>query len=156
MNGSIKARYPRRPEKSVKTVWVLPIPDLATDITPTVQETKWLMITVPDHKPVIEFTGTVPRGKWGSTGAILSVKDLLKAQAVIQRVFSVSSVTDAQQRQLALQKWDGTSIHKLVMYTGDGRRWEFDTKEMRVVRSEGAPLFVGQFKGPIKLNDVDL
>ena len=134
----------------------LPTPDLMTDITPTVQQAKWLMLTVPDHKLVLEFIGAVPRGKWASTGAILSVRDLLKAQAVIQPVFSVSSVTDEKQRQLALEKWAATSVHALVMYTGDGRRWEFDTKKVRVVHGEGAPLFVGQFKGPIKLNDVGL
>jgi hypothetical protein len=127
-----------------------PAPDLMTDITPT-PELKWLMLTVPDHTLVIDLSGGVARGKWGSTGAILSVRDLVRAQAVVQPVFDMPRVTDNNVRELFLKKWAQISLRSLVMYTGDGRRWVLDAKSYEVVRARrDVPLFVGSFKGPVR------
>ena len=127
-----------------------PIPDLLTDMTPTAQS-KWLMLT-PGHDLVIWLMASVQLGKWGSTGEILSVKDLLKAQVVLQPTFSLSMVTDGNQKRLALEKWSGVTLESLVMYTGDGRRWSLALGKLKTVRAHGAPLFVGQFIGPVRPN----
>jgi hypothetical protein len=127
-----------------------PPPDLMTDITPA-PELKWLMLTLPDHTLVIQMSGDVARGKWGSTGAILSVRDLVRAQAVLQPVFDMPQVTDSSIRDLFLKKWAQISLGSLVMYTGDGRRWVLDAKSSKVVRAQrDVPLFVGSFRGPVR------
>jgi hypothetical protein len=130
-----------------------PEPDLMTEIVPTPQ-LKWLMLTAPDHRFVMQIMGSVLPGEWGSTGTILSVKDLLRAQVVVQPLFSFPRDMDDHQRRLALEKWAGISLDSLTMYTGDGRRWVLDIKKLEIVRPQGSPLFVGRFKGPIKPNTI--
>lgn len=130
-----------------------PKPDLMTEIVPGAQE-KWLMLTAANHKLALEIMGSVSPGKWGSTGTILSVKDLLRAQVVVQPLFSFPGDMDDRQQRLALEKWTGIGIDSLTMYTGDGRRWVLDTKNLQVVRPQGAPLFVGRFKGPVNPNAI--
>ena len=102
------------------------------------------------HALVLELMGTVPLGKWGATGGILSVKDLLRAQTVLQPVFSLPVVSDESVKHRALETWAQISMYSLKMYTGNGRRWALDTKTLKVVRLHGVPLFVGRFTGPIK------
>jgi hypothetical protein len=140
---------PARPETYIIAK---PTPDLMTQILPS-EQFRWLMVT-PGKKLVLEISGDVPVGKWASTGSILSVKDLLQAQAVAQPLFSLVGTSDQKEHDLALRKWGRMTIQYLAMYTGDGRRWILDTKTVKVVKAENIPLFVGKFKGPVKPNHV--
>lgn len=129
-------------------------PDLMTEIVPA-QGMKWLMLAAPDDVFVVELSGNIPMGKWASSGRILSVKDLLRAQAVIQPAFATGSIKDEGQHRLALQKWRALSIYSIVMYTGDGRRWIFDKRHSSTVHVKGVPLFVGKFIGPVRTTAIN-
>ena len=83
----------------------------------------------PDHTFVLLAEGRGKPGQWSSTGVILSVKDLLEAEAVVQPIVYITFGLTEAQRSLAQEKWGGITMKSLEMNTGDGRRWAFDTKK---------------------------
>ena len=93
-----------------------------------------------DGSPVLGFTKTVTYASWVSDGTILSVKDLLRAQAVVEPIFGAVSGTDSR----ALEVWQGVTISRLKMSTGDGRWFEFHKGSPPSIGK--IPVFVGSFR----------
>src|ERR1035437_1642998 len=114
-------------------------PDLALEFVATPDDVNnWVGLT-PDVTPILSFAATVPYSNWVSDGVILSVRDLLRAQAVIQPIFGLVKPSDEK----ALEIWKSVTINYLTMSTGDGRWFRFHNKS--TLRPDGIPVFVGRF-----------
>jgi hypothetical protein len=100
---------------------------------------------------------TVPKNEWRSTGVILSVEDLIRAQAVAHPIFAVPPVAESQtygmsqELLVSAQKlWENVSLQSAILDTGDGRLWSLDPSSSTTVKPYGVPVFVGQFHMLIK------
>ena len=114
-------------------------PDLALEFVATPDDLTNFLGFAPDGTPILSFAAPVPYASWVSDGVILSVRDLLRAQAVIQPVFGLVKPSDEK----ALEIWKTITINYLTMSTGDGRWFRFDDKS--TLRPDGIPVFVGRF-----------
>ena len=94
----------------------------------------------PDGLSVLfTFFVTVPFAHWRSDGTILSVRDLLRAQAVIQPIFGAVTDKELGARQIRSE----VIVNSFRVSTGDGRWFRFN--EHSRLNVDDAPVFVGRF-----------
>jgi hypothetical protein len=114
-------------------------PDLALSFVATPDDKSNFVGLAPDGTPILTFSAVIPFSNWTSDGVILSVPDLLRAQAVMQPVFGRVTRKDAR----ALEIWKSISIDHLTLSTGDGRSFQFNNTS--TLRQDGIPIFTGRF-----------
>ncbi|MEO8597325.1 MAG: hypothetical protein ABI759_28660 [Candidatus Solibacter sp.] len=114
-------------------------PDLAIEFVATPDDLTNFLGFTPNGDPAVTFAQNVAYSNWVSNGVILSVRDLLRAQAVVEPVFGLVMQNDHK----ALDIWKSIALNYLTVSTGDGRSFRFDTKS--TLRLDGIPIFVGHF-----------
>jgi hypothetical protein len=114
-------------------------PDLAMEFVATPDDVTNFLGFTPNGDPTLSFGSNVAYSNWESNGVILSVPDLLRAQAVVEPVFGLVTQNDHK----ALEIWKSITLNYLTMSTGDGRSFHLDNKS--TLRLDGIPIFVGHF-----------
>jgi hypothetical protein len=127
-----------------------PSPDLRLEFRDQFGK-KWLHV----QAGVLYFglRSTVPRNEWRSTGNILSVEDLIRAQAVAHPIFAIPPAAESEAYGLskdllvrAQALWERISLQSAILDTEDGRLWSLDSSSTATIAASGVPVFIGQFR----------